>query len=78
MSKAVMKDTGGPAFPSATANPIQDGQLSVRDYFAAQALIALIGTRKPVTETESLSPRVLGIAMGAYDYADAMLKERAK
>jgi hypothetical protein len=59
---------GGPAFPSPTANTLQNGQLSVRDYFAAQAL-PMLGSMDWLPEH---------VAMFAYAMADAMLAEREK
>lgn len=70
-----MKNDGGPAFPSPTANHDQHGQLSVRDYFATHALASIIvaakGIGNPVPQPEHL-------VFAAYDFADMMLKERAK
>lgn len=79
------KDNGGPAFPclpplgpdgtSAVGYPYVTSGLSIRDYFAAKAMQALIMTPMndwPLPEdTESVSEK-------AYLLADAMLKERAK
>jgi len=66
-----MKD-GGPAFPNEGFNgwgkPF-DG-MTLRDYFAAKALQAFIGTEN---ELEMRYDRVAEIA---YSYADAMLKAR--
>jgi hypothetical protein len=59
---------GGPAFP---ASPMDCNGMSLRDYFAAQALTALLGTR-PWDE----QPTALYFAEVAYDVADAMLKAR--
>ena len=64
-------ETGGPAFPHSRLGSDADG-ISVRDYFAAKALAALIvdsyshdeGYRHDVT------------AERAYWFADAMLKAR--
>lgn len=58
------------AFPQGSTN---NGGMTLRDYFAAQALIGLI------TANESLSdidPFVM--AVRAYKAADAMMKERSK
>ena len=68
---------GGPAFPGG------DGQyaggyhhyngMSLRDWFAGQALAGLLAADGPDTMTGTT------LAAGrAYDYADAMLAERAK
>jgi len=70
------KNTGGPAFPL----PVTDqeccgrfesgyGGMSLRDYFAAKALQGLLSGRNHIAE---VNVRL------AYEYADAMLKEREK
>jgi hypothetical protein len=62
-----VKATGGPAFPiRATENIVYTG-MTLRDYFAANALQVTCEDYMP-TEAAKL----------AYDYADAMLKERLK
>lgn len=81
MSKEVEKFTGGPAFPTCYQGPTYpipfDG-MSLRDYFAGEALKSL-----PVT-TAAYDDMANGIqgsvrrAAVAYLIADAMLKERAK
>jgi len=67
-----MKENGGPAFPQndASVNRINnlDG-MTLRDYFAGQALITLIDINNG--ENEAL------IAHLSYCYADEMLKQRA-
>jgi hypothetical protein len=69
---------GGPAFPVAwpDPNPPERG-MTLRDWFAGQALPSLIASAMntkdsawPVTVTE--------IAEKSYQFADAMLAERAK
>lgn len=52
--------------------------LTLRDYFAAKAMTALISKHPALIERGSQSHQVCGIATGAYDYADAMLKVRKK
>lgn len=66
------KNTGGPAFPShgAMGEVVQEG-MSLRDKFADSALAGILGT------SESLAPPDM-VARAAYEYADAMLEERAK
>lgn len=56
-----------------TGGAAQDN-LTVRDYFAAQALQGLI-SRLYTEESEPLEQDLVGYA---YEYADAMMKERAK
>lgn len=69
------KDNGGPAFPShgSMGEVVCEG-MALRDYFAAKAMQGLIeysGQNLPPKTPDRLS------AM-AYEYADAMLAERAK
>ena len=67
-------DDGGPAFPNAGTS---DSELyaaygmSLRDWFAGRALAALITDLPGQGDAESF-------AREAYEYADAMLRERAK
>ena len=74
------KDTGGPAFPVNTANIPNAGAcfaaegVTVRDYFAAMAMQAYLGSY----ENGHLTCPVDVIAADAYDAADAMLAERNK
>ena len=71
------KTTGGPAFPfgqisEATGQPVNgfyDPGMTLRDYFAAKALEGLLSGRNHIAE---VNVRL------AYEYADAMLKEREK
>ena len=60
------KETGGATFPSPYASTEHQG-LTVRDYFAAKALPALIAGN-------DVAPNLL--AKAAYEIADAMLQER--
>ncbi len=81
-----MDKTGGPAFPcmppqdtaagSAVGYPYPDGGMTLRDYFAAKAMAALI-----VAPFEDWPTDIEGnesVSTAAYEMADAMLKERAK
>ncbi len=71
------RDDGGPAFPLQNSNEPGglDGAygLSIRDWFAGQALIGIIGTI-PGPGCASWDY----YSEGAYKIADAMLTERAK
>ena len=64
-------NTGGPAFPQCSYNMKGGyditGGMTLRDYFAAQAMQALL------TQGHIARPNVPGIA---YAVADAMLKQR--
>ena len=69
------KNTGGPAFP---CDRIQAGNhvvcsdgMSLRDYFAAKAMQAIVST---VPHLASINPN--HAAIESYEYADAMLKAR--
>jgi len=84
------KDIGGPAFPVSAPNYTQFG-MTLRDYFAAKALLGLIAEPVPrdrdgeTTVTTMLrhagatvSTPAHAFALCAYALADAMLAERAK
>jgi hypothetical protein len=61
---------GDPAFPTTPASDAKYG-ISVRDYFAAQALTGLLAIQRPPGVQDAQS-----VALAAYKYADAMLQER--
>ena len=69
------KDNGGPAFGELQQVgdvAMRDGGISIRDYFAAnamQGMIAAVGYHRGEVDF---------MAESAYDCADAMLLERAK
>ena len=68
-------DSGGPAFPQndAMVNRINnEGGISLRDHFAAQALLALIGINNENTSNPAIASNI------AYQYADQMLRESRK
>jgi len=58
-------NTGGPAFPDPQENWRGEKGMTLRDYFAAKAMEALVHNRPPQAA-----------AIEAYRYADAMLKVR--
>ena len=72
-----MKDTGGPAFPTknyAAIQPLAEGYsegMTLRDWFAGTAMQSLILAAQNAKDIDMLSA-------GAYQLADAMLKERSK
>jgi hypothetical protein len=75
-----MSEDGGPAFPR-TAQMTGSGWvtsegsgMSLRDYFAAKAMAALITN----SEWDDRLTNEGGVAQIAYVIADAMLKQRAK
>ena len=74
------KPDGGPAFPVGLipkdgainiGNPKSSG-MTLRDYFAGQALIGILTTRGVPKVDNDISADV----RDAYEYADAMLAER--
>ena len=75
--------TGGDAFPFSRFNEkgeidwgsVEQG-MTLRDYFAGQALIALVGS--PHLSPDNGKSRGDTVARNAYLYADAMLAEREK
>lgn len=80
------KNNGGPAFPVTELDQIS-GQIhdqhmgvTMRDYFAAKALAALIGGRAWEDPATGRTPPDIFArwASAAYQTADAMLAERAK
>jgi hypothetical protein len=74
-----MKDTGGPAFPyefkygDGTASRAEG--MTLRDYFAAKAMQALMHTQYADMTYEG---EPAAMAFEAYRLADAMLAERSK
>jgi hypothetical protein len=62
------KETGGPAFPNNFVYPKNQG-MTLRDYFAAKAMQAIIGVCPKNLPDEDL-------AIDSYKVADAMLKAR--
>ena len=70
------KDNGGPAFPETCGDQIVPG-MTLRDYFAAKAMLAIHGG--VIAKTENEAAEVPELVSGvAYLVADAMLAERAK
>jgi hypothetical protein len=80
------RETGGPAFP--TDEFMDDGKIkhtpgmTLRDYFATNAMQALIA-KAPLRffadqDADERSAMEKSFAVGAYEYADAIIAERAK
>jgi hypothetical protein len=63
-----IKSGVSPAFP--TSNPYEGNGMSLRDWFAGQALNACLDYHGPKEPSEA--------AVSAYAIADAMVKERSK
>lgn len=73
MTENTKANDGGAAFPQAERIgdvALQHGGLSIRDYFAAKAMQALIG--------QSGQCNAIRVTEGAYKIADAMLKARER
>lgn len=72
-------DDGGPAFPNVPSDPgyssWQEG-ISLRDWFAGQALVALI--TRDADDSAYGSDMVKARPVLAYEYADAMIAARKK
>ena len=73
------EDTSDYAFPRPGQFSQQTG-MTLRDWFAGQALQAIVTKHKPFVSADNkvwnkASQRA---AAGAYEYADAMLAERSK
>lgn len=73
-----MRDTSGPAFPAGFEASDNDTMgLTIRDYFAAQALAQLIARLENESHA-TIESAAKECAEAAYVFADAMLKERDK
>ena len=72
---------GGPAFPfTIITGQSRHSGMSLRDYFAGQALAGLLGSDAEVDETDYQAhdnPQDFYASL-AYEYADSMLVERKK
>lgn len=73
MSKRDMEKDGGPAFAHGNREHGGDPGMSLRDWFAGQALTALGDVQFPDAGRRA-APKVAALA---YEVADAMLKARA-
>ena len=62
-------NTGGPAFPNVTPTRIYAEGMTLRDYFAAKAMQAILSNPEYTGEDS-------GLAAQSYNVADAMLKAR--
>ncbi|SNZ21684.1 hypothetical protein [Cohaesibacter gelatinilyticus] len=64
-------DDGGPAFPPHHNPETHASGMTLRDWFAGQALVAVLGLGLKSEQADEM-----GIASISYQVADAMLKER--
>ena len=69
----MQSNDGGPAFPIVAGGAVDDG-MTLRDYFAAKAMVA----RMLVVSSGEFTDDFDDISVAAYLQADAMLAERAK
>lgn len=65
-------DDGGPAFPV----PANEPGMSLRDYFAGQAIVPLLSTQ--FASQEEASRAIDKVGLGAYIIADKMLEARRR
>lgn len=73
------KDNGGPAFPApAGVTHITQQGMTLRDYFAAEAMQGLIAHEERAKQigSHNLGDFDVRVAVAAFRYADAMLKAR--
>jgi hypothetical protein len=68
----LLVDQSGDAFPMLV--PTHRNGMTLRDYFAAKAMHAIVSTMPRVHDRPA--SELYSIALGSYDYADAMLKAR--
>jgi len=75
------REYGGRAFPSDSRRTTEFGGtgeahpgMSLRDYFAAKAMQAIVASMPRIRDRPDADLKA--IAIGAYDYADAMLAAR--
>lgn len=76
---------GGPAFPQVSTEHFggnvtvnMQGGLTLRDYFAAQALAAIIGAQADAIHAAQTTNLPEIATAASYTYADAMLAERER
>ncbi len=68
-----MKD-GGSAFPYSTIDGFTEAGMTLRDWFAGQALTALINTKFGADKAGAMDGNI--VVQAAYDFADAILEVR--
>jgi len=71
-AKQILEKTGGPAFP--LDREVFNAGMTLRDYFAAQAMQANLTVIREFPDEHWR----MGLALDAYQMADAMLKARNK
>ena len=76
LNAAQIKLRGGPAFPGSEA--LATFGMSLEDYFAGQAMAALLLEDPPAKASGPKRATAREIAKQAYEYAKAMLEERGQ
>ena len=76
MNAVQIKHRGGPAFP--VSKEVEAFGMSLEDYFAGQAMATLLIGDPPANALSAERPPAREIAKRAYEYAEAMLKERGQ
>lgn len=79
MSSETVKDYGGAAFPcegGSDSGLYPDPGMSLRDWFAGQAIAGHLASLNPTAEHDPDS--AAAFARSSYQIADAMLAERSK
>ena len=76
-------DNGGPAFPFILQGPKIEGDsqgMTLRDWFAGQALIGLLFNAETILKSskESGNTATQELITASYELSDAMLKERKR
>jgi hypothetical protein len=74
------RDNGGPAFPFAATDPsnvpMQEPGMTLRDWFAGQALAAVMGRMHENIQHLGAATFPSNVSIHAYRIADAMLEAR--
>lgn len=74
-------DTGGPAFPLFGVTRVEQEGMTLRDHFAGQALVGLLSDAKHLAGASNIAnggPVAAVVAEMAYNFADAMLRQRER
>ena len=72
-----MRNDGGPAFPACNEANVNDTMgMTLRDYFAGQALLGIAATQ--VDDDLTIAQNAEVAANWAYCFADAMINERKR
>jgi len=73
---------GGPAFPRAEWESSEDDGMSLRDWFAGQALMGMVASPRaivnPINPEIIIEQTAVNYSLKAYALADAMIQARGK